>query len=129
MDLADIQYRARAQREFTVACDHASFTLRRPYPYEVALAERRSRETAATPGASLIALERELLRSAVVGWEDVRVSDVLEQPPEPDEPLAWHADAVELLLNAQPQWAARLGSELFDRLATAREAQEAAAKN
>lgn len=128
MDLADLQFRARAQREFAVACDHASFTLRRPYPFDVALAERRARESH-PPGASIIALERALLRAAIVGWEGVNVSDVLEQPPEPDESLPWHADAVELLLNARPEWASQLSTELFSRLAAAREAQESAAKN
>ena len=129
MELADIQYRARAQREFTVACDHATFTLRRPYPFDVALCEGRARQAGAGT-AAMVMLERELLRLAVVGWQTVRVADVIEMAPDAAaEDMPFDSAAVELVLNARPEWAASLSTELFQRMAQANARREAAEKN
>ena len=43
--------------------------------------------------------------------------------------LDWDATAVELLLDAQPEWAEALGSALLDRMAQRREDRDTAEKN
>jgi hypothetical protein len=95
------------------------------------LAARRSVGAATLEGddpAHLLILERLLVEGAIVRWSGLRLQDVLPDEPAGEE-LPHSADAVGLLLDAQPDWARELGIALFDRMAQRRDQQDTAAKN
>jgi hypothetical protein len=79
--------------------------------------------------AAIVVLQRALLVAAVVGWVGVCVGDVLQGHANATDALDWDATAVELLLDAQPEWAEALGNALLDRMAQRREDRDTAKKN
>lgn len=128
MELADIQRQALAARQFSAqqAQGRVSVTLQLPTRHETQLGLARAGGSDDT--ARLLALDRLLLVAGVVAWSGVLIRDVLPEHPN-DDPLPFEPAAVPLLLDAQPDWAAAWSAELFARLRTAREKQEAAEKN
>lgn len=134
MDLADIARQALAAREFsvTVGPAHAPrhLTLRVPTQHQTALAARRAGLHQAQPdAAATLVLERSIQASAVVGWHGVQVGDVLPESEAAAEPLPFAPGAVELLLDAQPEWAELALQALISRIAARHAVQEAGAKN
>lgn len=133
-DLADLARQALAARDISVTVGPPDaprhITLRVPTQYQTALAARRAGLHMATPEpAAALVLERQLQTGAVVGWHGVLVGDVLPQHPQAAEPLPFDAAAVELLLDAQPQWGSVALQALMDKMAQRAQVQEAAAKN
>jgi hypothetical protein len=68
------------------------------------------------------------LLDAVVGWEGVRLCDVLPDASAA-EPLEWSPDAVALYLDARPDDADAMGAELLSRVGQRNAQIEADAKN
>jgi hypothetical protein len=134
MDLADIKRLALAAREFSqpVGPEKAprSITLRVPTQHQITLAALRSgMRSMADDQAATAVLERALLLGSVVAWSGVVVGDVLPQHPQAKEALELEAGSVELLLDANPEWAATLGRALLAKMAERREVQDTAEKN
>ena len=135
MDITELARQALAQREFTAQVGagqtQRQITLRLPTHYESMLAATRagaySGDAKQDRLASQIKLQRELLIVAIVGWSGVQVCDVLGT--DEADPLEYSADAVVLLLDAQPEWEAELGAELLAKLAARRLKKDTAAKN
>lgn len=130
MDKHDIKRKAMAAREAAEEVEPGvHITLRLPTRQEVAVAAARAGvHLEGNETAGLVLMQRQLLVNAVVGWsQGVRLSHLL--PGEPDEPLAYDAELVGLLLDAQPKWE----DKLADRFRTERSARlarlEAAEKN
>jgi hypothetical protein len=128
--LADLKARALRAREFTHGIGECQFTLRTPTRTEVREVTRaRGLLNFDTDALALPLLRQYLLLSALVGWTGVRVSDVLRAEPAARDPLPWSADAVSLLLDAQPDWADELGGVLLEQLHQRTASVDADAKN
>ncbi len=130
MDKHDIRRKAQAAREFTdEVAPGVHVTLRLPSRQEVAVAAARA--GVHTPGnetAGLVAMQRDLLVAAVVGWgQGVRLKHLL--PDEADEPLQFDADLVGLLLDARPVWEDKLRNRFVTERAARIARLEAAEKN
>lgn len=124
MELEEIRRQSVAAREFEWTCGHASFWLRVPTRYEIAIAARRAE---GEDVAHLLVLERALLEKSIVRWNGVKLRDIL---PDGDESaVEFDASLVPLLLDAQGDWWRDLAVALFDRMAQRKEAQDTAAKN
>lgn len=120
MDKHDIRRKAQAARRFTEqVAPGVDIVVQLPTRQEVAVAAARAGVHA--PGnetAGLVAMQRDLLLAAVVGWgKGVRLTHLL--PDEADEPLQFDPDLVGLLLDAQPLWE----DKLRDRFAAERSAR------
>jgi len=134
MDLADLKRRALAAREFQKAVGPQEslrqFTLRVPTPHEVKVAASRAGLSAVVEDqAAHVLLQRALLVPAVVAWSGVTVGDVLADAEPGTDALELEAGAVELVLDAHPDWEQELVSELYQRMAQRREQKDTAAKN
>jgi hypothetical protein len=128
MDLAELQQRARKAREFEHAIDDCGFTLRTPTRLELRQCmHERGLNPAEQSGVVLSLLQQYLLERYLIGWKGVRDRHVL--PDAGDAPLPWSADAVRLVLDAQPEWADALGARLLASVAERRAGLEADAKN
>jgi hypothetical protein len=130
MDLDYIRRRAEAARLFQRTVGGCSFELRRPTKLQtsVAFAEARAASTGA-PAAAHVRFQRLVLLQALVGWSGVLVRHVLPGHEGGDEPFAFEPGAVEVLLDAQPEWESGLLSELLAEADRHRQAEEAAAGN
>lgn len=134
MDLEEIKRLALVARQFDVTVgpeDAPRFiSLRLPTQHEVVLATRRAGlHRMADDMAAHVVLQRALLVSSVIAWSRVTVGDVLPDSPAAAELLVYEPGAVELLLDAKPEWEEHLGAELLSRLAQRRAVQDTAAKN
>lgn len=134
MELEEIKRQALAARQFdeTVGAEGAEryISLRLPTQHEVVLATRRAGlQRMADDMAATVVLQRALLVSAVIGWSRVTVGDVLPDSAQAAELLVYEPGAVELLLDAKPDWEEQLGAALLHRLAQRRAVQDTAAKN
>jgi hypothetical protein len=134
MELEDLKRLALAARQFdvTVGPEDAPryISLRLPTQHEVVLATRRAGlHRMADDMAAHVVLQRALLVSSVIAWSRVTVGDVLPGSAQADELLVYEAGAVELLLDAKPDWEEELGAELLNRLVQRRAVQDTAAKN
>lgn len=130
MDKHDIKRKARAAREITVeVAPGAHVTMLMPTRQEVAVAAARAGvHQDGNETAGLVQMQRHLLIAAVVGWDKgVRLPHLL--PDEADAPLAFDADLVELLLDAQPAWEDRLAERFREERAARLARLEAAEKN
>lgn len=128
MDLAELRQRAQEARQFEVAVGDCSFTLRTPTRLELReLLLQRGLDPAAGSSMVLPLLQQYLLLRFVVGWTGVRESHVL--PEAGSAPLPWSAEAVALVLDAQPDWADTLGAALLASVAERGARIEAEAKN
>lgn len=125
MDLDQIQRIARASREFSDTHDGVTVTIRIPTRHEVRVALLQS--TASTPEAKLLDAQRTLLLAAVVAWSGVVVRHLV--PDVADDTLVDHEPlAVQILLDAQPQWTDRWQDLLVARMAERRRVEETAEK-
>lgn len=134
MELEDLKRHALAARQFDVTVgpeDAPRFiSLRLPTQHEVVLATRRAGlHRMADDMAAHVVLQRALLVSSVIAWSRVTVGDVLPGSEQAAELLVFESGAVELLLDAKPDWEEVLGAELLNRLAQRRAVQDTAAKN
>ena len=132
MDLADLKRQATAAREFSVSVGTPArhITLRTPTEHELTLAARRAGMHNATDDvAATLVLERALVCASVVAWSGVTVGDVLPASDQAEQPLAFEAGAVPLLLDAQNDWAQALWVALIERLAERRVKKDTAEKN
>lgn len=130
MDLDDIRRNALAARQRTVQAGPCSFTLQAPTRHEASVAYTRVSTVAGVPdSAAMVRWQRAILVPAVVGWSGVLLCHVLPDDPNGQEPLTHEAGAVELLLDAQPEWADLLVQSLLDHIATRRSLEDTAAKN
>ncbi len=128
MDLADIKRKAEAARRFVVNVDGRSFTLQLPTQHEIEVEAMRSRlhDGDADP-AQLTVIRRRMLERGVKAWTGVTCehlaagagTDAAEVSPE----------AVALLLDAEPELAARLDTDFVGRLAERNAKRAEAAKN
>lgn len=127
MDIQTIKRRSMAARESTLLVNGRSFTLRLPTTFELTLLAQRASLSKDEPAASFVLLRR-ALEQAVVGWDGVRVADLL---PDSDDatPLAFDAEAVPLLLDAQPDVADALTAELASKIAARAARMDTAEKN
>ncbi len=127
--LADLRRRAQAAREFEVDLG-ADVRVRLRTPTRVQARETAHRHgllRTAPDAVELQLLQHYLLLQAVVGWVGVRCAHV--DAAAGADPLPWSADAVPLVLDAQPLWADALGSALLEALNTRVAAAEADGKN
>lgn len=131
--LADLRRAFDAAREFTLyvgpddATPRRSLTLRLPTEHEVRVASLRAGVRTMSDPAALALLERQLLVQSVVGWAGMRRCDLL--PHEPADALEFHPGAVELLLDAQPEWFKQPAGELLERISARAQQRDAAAGN
>lgn len=130
MDLATLQARAQAAREFEHTIGDVTYRLRVPTRTEVLTAAQRS-GAMRTQGdaAGYLLLQRATTEIAVIGWTGLRVRHLLPQDPDGNTPLAWEEGAVPLVLDAQPDHADELGEVIGQRLKARTATIEADAKN
>lgn len=128
MDAADIRAAAQRAREFTHAIGERVFTLRAPTRTELRETIRaHGLMSAAGDVMALPLLNHYLLLRGLVGWVGVRLCDLGFSAD--TAPLPWSADAVAVLLDAQPEWADQMGAALLTRSQQRTAAAEADAKN
>lgn len=133
MDWNDIARRAAAAREFThvlAAAPGRSFTLRLPTHDEMRIAVLAHGMPSAGDDAGLLEWEKigqELIERAVVGWNGVLFSDVIDG--EVDEPIEWAAAGVPVLLAAKHDWSLELRAALMRAITERTARTEAARKN
>lgn len=136
-DLADLQARIHAARQFTVTVGPQdaprTIHLLEPDDHQIRLAGIRAGLRGADPAAELV-FERTLLVQAIKGWSGVTGADLLHGFPEQaakagDTAVAYAPTGVETLLNAQREWGAQLWAALVERMAQRSAAREPAAKN
>jgi hypothetical protein len=133
MDFADIQAAVLAARTYTHTLDEAAgISVQLCLPTEdeslIASCDVGLGSTRSGPAAMLL-LSRRLLERAVRGWTGLRLAHLVPDHEQAQQPLAWSAEVVPLLLDAQPQWAQALRDELVQRINARRAATQAEAKN
>lgn len=122
MDAAELAAAARKALEFTHAIGECEFTLLIPTRQQVRECIYRHKLEIGADGEPVAQalLQRYLLDAGhLLGWTGVRRLHVLG---EGTDPLPWSRTVVPLLLDAQPDWADKLGMQLLIRLQR-REAQ------
>lgn len=130
MDLETLRAEARAARQFTHRIGEVDYTLLIPTRHEVLVAARRANlAQVGGDAAALLVLMRGVLEAAIVGWMGLRVRDVLPGHAEGNDPLAFNAGAVPLLLDARPDDADELARVMNEAMAARSAAIEADAKN
>jgi hypothetical protein len=134
--LADIKARALQARTFKHRIEQGDeaceFTLLTPTMTQAREVMRQHGLHRSEADSLMMPLLRHyLLLNGVTGWSGVRVVHALGDAAGADAqaPLPWSADATEVLLDAQPEWAAELGNVLIDRLNARHNALEQDAKN
>jgi hypothetical protein len=128
MDAADIRAAAQRAREFTHTIGERSFTLRAPTRTELRETIRAHGLMSASGDVlALPLLCHYLLLRGLVGWAGVRVCDLGYSTD--TAPLPWSADAVQVLADAQPDWADAMGSALLAKSQARTAEAEADAKN
>jgi hypothetical protein len=128
MDLDNLRRRAVAARRFDVPIDGVVVTLEIPTRHASKLAYSRAGMVEGDNSATtMIRWTRAVLVMAVAGWSGVTERHVL--PDGGDEPVPFSADAVDLVLDARPEWEEALAAAVLDRLAQRRAIEDTAAKN
>lgn len=128
MDLAELKAAALAARQFQAAIGECSFTLRTPTRLELRELLRRHAIEPDTDSPVVMSLLRHyLVHAFLVGWMGVRNCHIVADAG--TDPLPWSADAVPLLMDAQPDWADTLGRALMEAVAERAQRIEADAKN
>lgn len=126
MELADIRRNALAARQFSVEVAPATFTLTIPTHMESSIAYSKATIGGKFDGGAQLRFQRALILTAVSGWTGVLLRHVLN---EGDEPIDFEPGAVDLLMDAQPEWESALVSELLDKMAERKAKEDTAAKN
>jgi hypothetical protein len=130
MDALDrIKADALAAREFTQTAGECVLTLRAPTRREVRECAHQRRLLSNDADALVLPLLKHyLLERAIVGWQGVRVRDLV--PGSADAaPVPWSADAASLYLDANPEHADEMGTELLARVRVRGDQIEDDAKN
>ncbi len=130
MEVADIQRRAAAAREFEHAVGERKFRLRLPSSHEIQVEVLRA--GGGQPGKEYVALavmQRAVLEGAVIGWSGVTTADMLPGEPVEFETVDYVPVLVPLLLDAQPELASALTEALVARASERNAKIEAARKN
>jgi hypothetical protein len=127
-DIADLQRKAQAAREFQVVVGACTFTLRLPTEHEKRIAVLRARGglDAEDPAGTEV-LIRALVEAALVRWDGV-TCDMLA-PGAGSEPAELLPGAAALLLDNQPEAARALALEFIERSAQRQQHAQAAEKN
>jgi hypothetical protein len=131
LDLADLKRRVLAtrHRRFEPAPGvWVDCTLPTPHDIDLASLVEFDQHRGA-PTAIQLATSRRLVQQSITGWEGVRTDHLPGLDKLGNQPLPCTPDTVALLLDAQPEWAARLRDDLVQALEARRLQQEAAAKN
>ena len=130
IDIADLRRKVMAARTVTHELEPGvtvSFVLPTQHEIRVETAVARL-ATDPNEKAALERVKRALLVRGIREWSGVMVSHVAPGH-EPDEPLDFDREAVELLFGVREDWADLLEIELLVRLADRRSAQETSEKN
>jgi len=130
--MAELDYlrrKALAARQFDVQLAAGVVaTLRIPTRHQSMVAYMEA--SGGTKAANQVRWQRQLLLLAIVGWSGVLARHVLPSMEQGgDDPLAFEAGAVELLLDAQEDWAEQILAELVQRLDQRQATEDTAAKN
>lgn len=136
-DIADLAARVLAARQFSVEVGPAdaprTINLLEPTDHEVRIVSLRCGLGAGKDTAAPVLFERALVAMAIVGWSGVTGADLAANHPEQAAkaggPVEFEPLGVDLLLDAQREWAQKLWSELVDRLDRRLTQRQAAAKN
>lgn len=107
----------RKQRTFTHEIEGRVFTLTVPTDHQMQVAYLRA--GGKQDPASWIVMARCLLQAAIHDWRSVTDEDI--QAGIEKTEVAFHADLVPLLLDAQPGWTAELSDEMTKRVALKRQ--------
>lgn len=130
MDAIDrIKADALTAREFTQTDGERSLTLRAPTRREVRECAHH-RQLLANQADALVLplLQHYLLERAIVGWQGVRVRDLVAGSDDA-APVPWSPAAASLYLDANPDHADAMGAELLSRVRLRGETIEEDAKN
>jgi hypothetical protein len=126
--LAELKEKAQRAREFTYQAGECEFTLRTPTRTEVReVTHAHGLLTGQNDAMVLPLLQTYLLQRGLVAWTGVRLRDLI--PDAGTEPVGWSADTVQMLIDAQPELADKMGAALLARTQLRAEAIEADAKN
>lgn len=130
MDIADIQRRAAAAREFEHAVGERRFRLRIPTQHETQVeilraggGEERMQHVA------LALMQRAVIERAIIGWQGVTTGDLLPDESVEYETVDYVPVLVPLLLDAQPEIGRALTEALVARVAERNAKIEGARKN
>lgn len=126
MDLNELKRKVQAARRFTVEVEGRHLVLQRPSDFELQMAGAKAGLSGGKSDARLM-WERLVLCGALVDWSGVVASDFGIHGD--DTPMPFDAEAVPLLLDAQPEWAQTLSLALFAAIATANHEKSEAEKN
>jgi hypothetical protein len=130
MDVADIQRRAAAAREFEQAVGERSFRLRIPTQHETQVEILRAGGgEERTQHVALALMQRAVIERAIIGWRGVTTGDLLPDESVEYETVDYVPVLVPLLLDAQPEIGRALTEALVSRVAERNAKIEAARKN
>lgn len=128
-DAADLRAKRDKALEFEHVDGERRLTLRAPTRTEMREAMHRNDLLAGSEsGLVFTLLQHYLLLRHIVGWQGVRLRDVLPGSTDP-APLPWSAEAVALYLDANPEHEGTMGSELIARSQARNQKLEEDAKN
>lgn len=127
MELDDIKRLAKAARQIGVKAGPGAFTLQVPTKLQNSIAYMEAGGGGSLRGSALLKYWRALLVLGIVGWSGVPLSAVLADQSSDDFPYS--PDAIELLLDAQPEWEQVLIDALVDAMNKRRAVEDTAAKN
>jgi hypothetical protein len=128
MELADIKRNALAARMVSVEVAPATFALTLPTNMQSSIAYTQALRGGSFDSAAQIRFQRGLLLDAVTGWSGVLLRHVLLDH-QGDDALDFELGAVELLMDAKPDWESQLISALLDGVAERKAKEDTAAKN
>jgi hypothetical protein len=130
MELADIQRRAAAAREFEHPVGERSFRLRIPTQHEVQVEVLRAGGgDLGKEHVALALMQRAVLERAIIGWQGVTTADLLPGEQLEYETADFASMLVPLLLDAMPDVARELTEALIAMAAERNAKIEAARKN
>lgn len=124
MDVDQLKARVAAARQFQHtfstgfpdAISDVTFDLQMPTRHEMklwtAMAEAESKGDLAT---SVVLCSYRMLLAAVRGWSGVTEAHFVEDATDP-QPVAYHRNLIEPLLESQPDWARAITTELYHRI-------------
>ena len=128
MELDEIKRLAKAARQIGVKAGPGAFTLQVPTKLQNSIAYMEAGGGGTLRGSSLLKYWRALLLLGIVGWSGVPLSAVLKDQPSAEE-FTYSPEAIELLLDAQPEWEQVLIDALIEAINKRRSVEDTAAKN
>lgn len=125
MNVTDLAVQLEAARQMEVAAGGVTFKVRLPSDHALKVAYQGSRDARGVPVEATAM--RQVLDGAVVGWEGLKASHLLESAG--DEPVPFSAQARFLLLETREDLADELTIAISVRMRARRDELEAARKN